>query len=229
MMALIDWSYDLLSDDERWLFRHLSIFAGGFMMDAATVVGANESIGEFEILDLLASLVDKSLVVSEPFGDEHRYRLLESMRQYARQKLVEANERPRAAALHADVYTELAERLEREYEDVPYGEWLTRAEAELETSARRYRGHFRVTAIRFSGSAWLPRCTAVFGVFAAAEAAGGLNGPVSRERRDAGRASAKLKLGEAFLASHSINSARRSRQRDKRWNRLRNLTTSAAS
>ena len=202
MMALIDWSYDLLSDDERWLFRHLSIFAGGFMMDAATVVGANESIGEFEILDLLASLVDKSLVVSEPFGDEHRYRLLESMRQYARQKLVEANERPRAAALHADVYTELAERLEREYEDVPYGEWLTRAEAELENVRAALSWAFSGDGDPLLGQRLAATLYRVFGVFAAAEARRWIETAQSRvSDATPGVLAAKLKLGEAFLAS----------------------------
>ena len=202
MLALIDWSYDLLSEDERWLFRHLSIFAGGFMMDAATAVGANESIGEFEILDLLASLVDKSLVVSEPFGDEHRYRLLESMRQYARRKLVEANERPRAAGLHAEVYTQLAERLESEYEDVPYREWLTRAEAELENVRAALSWSFSGDGDAILGQRLAATLYRVFGVFAAAEARRWIETAQSRVNETTpALVAAKLQLGEAFLAS----------------------------
>jgi predicted ATPase/class 3 adenylate cyclase len=93
MRALIDWSYDLLSDQERALFRRLAVFANGFTLDAATAVGAEAATDELEILDLLAALVDKSLVVVEPDHRElPRYRLLESLREYGRQRLFEHGE-----------------------------------------------------------------------------------------------------------------------------------------
>ncbi len=202
MLALIDWSYDLLSEDERSLFRHVSVFAGGFMLDAATALGVNESIGEFEALDLLASLVDKSLVVSEHFGDENRYRLLESMRQYARQKLVDSGEEPHAAGLHAGVYTGLAEKLEREYDDVPYQDWLARAEAELENVRAALSWAFSPGGDPLLGERLAATLYRVFGVFAAAEARRWIQTAQSRSNATTPPlVSAKLQLGEAFLAS----------------------------
>src|SRR5205807_149127 len=79
----IDWSYRLLSGDERVLLRRLSVFAGGFTLDAAEAVAGCEPLDEPAILDLLQSLVDKSLVIADLWGDEARYRLLETIRQYA--------------------------------------------------------------------------------------------------------------------------------------------------
>ena len=91
MRALIDWSYDHLSKAEQTLFRQLAIFSGGFNLELASAVCAHAGITAVEVLDLLASLIDKSLVLTA-FGDVTRYRLLESTRQYAREKLDEAGE-----------------------------------------------------------------------------------------------------------------------------------------
>ena len=87
MRALIDWSYDLLSDNEKTIFRRVSIFAGGWTIDAASEVCADDTIESWDVLDILSTLVDKSLVASELHGSHQRYRLLESMRQYARERL----------------------------------------------------------------------------------------------------------------------------------------------
>ncbi|MEO9263675.1 MAG: hypothetical protein ABI282_06240, partial [Candidatus Baltobacteraceae bacterium] len=92
LRALIDWSYDLLEERERVLFRRLGIFVGGFTLKGAVTVAADDALLEFEIFDLLALLVEKSLVVAELSGDIARYRLLESTRVYAREKLEEAGE-----------------------------------------------------------------------------------------------------------------------------------------
>ncbi len=85
LRALIDWSYDLLDERERKLFCRLGIFVNGFALEGAVAVAPD--IDEFEVFDLLASLVDKSLVLAEPAGEAVRYRLLESTRVYAREKL----------------------------------------------------------------------------------------------------------------------------------------------
>ncbi len=100
LRALIDWSHDLLDAREQTLFRRLGIFAGDFVLYAATAVGTGDGLDEFECFDVLASLVDKSLVLAEPDGDTFRYRLLESTREYAREKLEAAGERDTTAVRH---------------------------------------------------------------------------------------------------------------------------------
>ena len=88
--ALIDWSYDLLTPQEQMLFSRVGIFAGGFSLDAATAVCSGEDLDEIDILDLLSSLTDKSLVVADTAGEQERYHLLESTRAYALEKLTAA-------------------------------------------------------------------------------------------------------------------------------------------
>jgi predicted ATPase/class 3 adenylate cyclase len=100
LRALIDWSYDLLEERERVLFRRLGIFVNGFQLEAAMTVGAGDDIDELEVVDLLESLVDKSLVLAEAEGDAQRYRLLESTRAYALEKLDAAGEHAVVAARH---------------------------------------------------------------------------------------------------------------------------------
>ena len=111
MRALIDWSYDLLSEAEKRLFRQLSIFAGAFTLDLATMICADEGV-DADVFDLLSSLVDKSLAQVEYADDDNRYRLLESMRQYAHEKLTDAGDYPALADRHARTYVTLAERLD---------------------------------------------------------------------------------------------------------------------
>jgi predicted ATPase/class 3 adenylate cyclase len=132
MRALIDWSYDLLSDDERVLFRKLSIFAGGFTLESASAVCSDEMIDELAVFDLLSSLVDKSLVQAEPAGSGTRYRLLESTRQYAREKLADVGEADTVARAHAGAFAVLAEQLDDTYETTPDRAWFAQAEPELE-------------------------------------------------------------------------------------------------
>ena len=105
LRALIDWSYDLLSEDERWFMRQMSVFAGGWTLEAAEFVVArsidltgSENLSGLDALDLLANLVNKSLVQVDDSGDEIRYGYLETIRQYAREKLVESGEGPEARA-----------------------------------------------------------------------------------------------------------------------------------
>lgn len=98
MRATLDWSYRLLSESERSLFRRLSVFAGGFEFDAAEVVGAGDNVGAGDVLYLLAELVDKSLIAFEP--RLNRYRMLEPVRQFALERLVEAGEATDARDAH---------------------------------------------------------------------------------------------------------------------------------
>src|SRR5918997_3914016 len=92
LRATIDWSHDLLSEEEKVLFRRLSVFVGGFALGAAEAVCVGEDLEENEVLDLLSHLVDKSLVVMQERGGGMRYGLLETVRQYGREKLEESGE-----------------------------------------------------------------------------------------------------------------------------------------
>jgi predicted ATPase/class 3 adenylate cyclase len=130
--ALIDWSYDLLSEEERALFRRLSVFAGGFTLDLAVAACNGPALAELDALDLLPSLIEKSLVQPDIAGENPRYRLLETTRLYAREKLVEHGELEAASRAHARGLTELAERLAVDFGTTADSEWESLAEPELE-------------------------------------------------------------------------------------------------
>ena len=89
----VDWSYDLLTEDERAAVRRLSIFSGGFDLDAAQAVVADDRIEPVDVLDLVGSLVDKSLVIVDDRGHLVRYRMLETIREYGAERIDEADER----------------------------------------------------------------------------------------------------------------------------------------
>ena len=113
--AAIRWSYDLLGAPEQALFRRLSIFVGGWTLEAAEAVGAGDDARAEDVLDLLGRLVGQSLVVAEAPGDGRtRYRLLEPVRQCARQLLEQSGEIEQVAGWHAEYYRRLAERAEPE-------------------------------------------------------------------------------------------------------------------
>lgn len=132
MRALIDWSYDLLSEEERSLFRKLAIFAGSFGLEAAAAVCGDETSDEIVVFDRISSLVDKSLVQADPAASGTRYRLLESTRQYACEKLVECGEHASAVRAHAAAYAVLAERLEDSWDALTFREWFVHVEPEIE-------------------------------------------------------------------------------------------------
>jgi tetratricopeptide (TPR) repeat protein len=108
LRATLNWSHALLTSDERVLFRRLAVFAGTFSLEAVEEVAAGEGVDGRQVADLLGRLVDKSLVVGEEDADGYRYRLLEPVRQYARERLVEAGEAPTLEARHHAFYLELA-------------------------------------------------------------------------------------------------------------------------
>jgi len=116
LRASVDWSHALLTEPERVLFRRLAVFLGGFDLDAAQAVAGGGDVERYQVLDLLSLLVDKSLVVAENSGGRTRYRLLETVRQYALDKLAESGEADAVRARHRDYYTAMAAVL-----DVPAG------------------------------------------------------------------------------------------------------------
>jgi predicted ATPase len=116
LRALIDWSHDLLDERERMLFRRMGIFVNGFSFEGAVAL-TGEDLDEFGVFNVLGSLVDKSLVLAEPQGDMMRYRLLESTRAYALEKLDAKGERDLLAGRHLcylrDYFAALREERER--------------------------------------------------------------------------------------------------------------------
>ena len=109
LRALIDWSYDLLTEKERILFRRLAVFAGGWTLEAAEAVCSGGDVGEVELLGLLADLVDKSLVMVEAEGG--RYRLLETIRQYADERLTQSGEGDATRSRHLAFFLAFAEKV----------------------------------------------------------------------------------------------------------------------
>ena len=131
MRAALDWSYDLLSEEEKALFRRLSVFAGGFTLDAAEKVGAMGELEADDVLELLGRLVEQSLVLAEAPAGEMRYRMLEPVRQYATERLNEnGEEQEQAIQRHKEYYLALADRAEPEIKGWDQVLWLDRLEAE---------------------------------------------------------------------------------------------------
>jgi diguanylate cyclase (GGDEF)-like protein len=130
--ALIGWSYDLLTEAERSLLRQCAIFRGGWTLEAAESTSADERFARWVALDLLSSLVDKSLVVVEVTGTEQRYRLLESTRQFALERLTAADELRETAARHGRYFAEVAQRAGEAYWRSDADEWTAPVRRELE-------------------------------------------------------------------------------------------------
>jgi len=127
LQALIDWSWNLLDEQEQVLLRRLSVFSGGSTLEAAQAVAGDDQLGAFEILDLLEQLINKSLVNVEhlPKGDV-RYSILESIRQYARDRLFEAGEGENLRNRHAEYFVRFSENISRILEGPDIFVWLDR-------------------------------------------------------------------------------------------------------
>jgi predicted ATPase len=132
LVALVGWSYDLLSPQQRLLFDRLSVFAGGWTLEAAEAIGAGGVIANEEVLDLLSQLVDKSLVLMEPTEADGavRFRLLETLRQYGQERLLASGEAAAARGRHLAWYLALAERAEAALHGPDQVAWLNRLDVE---------------------------------------------------------------------------------------------------
>ncbi len=134
LRALIDWGYELLTAAEQVLLQRLSVFAGGWTLEAAEAIcpGAYDGneLEDFDVLDLLAQLVSKSLVVTDEHDGDTRYRLLVTIRQYGREKLDERGDAAQYLAKHCQLYLELAQKAEPELGGAKQAEWLTQLETE---------------------------------------------------------------------------------------------------
>jgi predicted ATPase/class 3 adenylate cyclase/Tfp pilus assembly protein PilF len=177
----IDWSHDLLADDERIVFRRLASFAGGCTLEAAEAVCAGDPVDEYGVLDALSRLVDKSLVVADTDAEEARYRQLETIRQYGRDRLLEAGEGEVTLRRHRDWYLGFAgraapeffrgvesaqwlERLDREHDNLRAAlQWSTDEPGESMAALRLAAGLWRFWEIRghiAEGRSWLERALA---------------------------------------------------------------------
>ena len=130
LRATIDWSYDLLTIEERAVLRRLSVFAGGFTLEGAESACSNAGAGGLDVVDVVARLVDKSLLLYDSAASPPRYTMLETIRRYADEKLREAGEVRTAWERHRDWYLELAETANPQLTGADQKEWMDRLEAE---------------------------------------------------------------------------------------------------
>jgi predicted ATPase/class 3 adenylate cyclase len=130
LRALIDWSYDLLPPNERALFQRLSVFAGGWTLEAVEAVGAGGEVAQPDVMDLLTHLVEKSLVVMEVGGE--RYRMLDTVRQYAKERMSESGDEVANCNRHLSFFLGYAETARPELAGPEQGSWLGRLDLERE-------------------------------------------------------------------------------------------------
>jgi predicted ATPase/DNA-binding winged helix-turn-helix (wHTH) protein len=132
MRAVVDWSYGLLSQNEQRFFRTLGILAGGFSGEAAAAVAMDAATTGADAINRLVDLVAKSLVIADVSGTKPRFRLLDTTRAFALEKLDTSGEREAIARRHAEYYRDLFERAEREVPTRPPGEWLADYAGEID-------------------------------------------------------------------------------------------------
>jgi predicted ATPase/DNA-binding SARP family transcriptional activator len=134
LRATIDWSYELLSEPERVLLRRLSVFTGGFQLAAVEIVAVGGEVESTDILDLLESLINKSLVHEHPETEEEhrRYGMLETIREYGREKLSEAGEEVEVRRRHLDFFAAFAERAQNGIYSTEQASWFKRLDREVD-------------------------------------------------------------------------------------------------
>ncbi len=136
LRATIDWSFDLLTEPERILLRRFSVFSGGWMLHAAEVICADGNsvsqpfLSASSIFDVLARLVDKSLVIKKEYRDHARYFILETIKQYGWEKLIASGEVEKIQQQHAHYFTQEAEEIEPKINSAARSEWMARLDAE---------------------------------------------------------------------------------------------------
>ena len=157
LQALIDWSYNLLTEHERILLRRLSVFVGGWTLEAAESIAADDLLEAVKALDLLGSLADKSLILVEYRGEQARYRMLETIRQYASAKLGQSGEEEALRRRHQGFFRRLAEDTEPKLHGTEQTFWLDELESEhgnlraaLEESLREGSG--AAAGLRLAGA-----------------------------------------------------------------------------
>jgi len=132
LRALVDWSYVLLSAEEQRVLARLSVFVGGFDLAAAEQVCGAEPLTEGDVMDILQSLVEKSLVMLDQSEEAARYSVLETIRDYAHEKLAQGGELAAIAALHCQYYFAMTKTASRGLRSAEQAEWVYRVETELD-------------------------------------------------------------------------------------------------
>jgi predicted ATPase/class 3 adenylate cyclase len=132
LRALVDWSYDMLSDAEKTLLNRLAVFKGGWDMEAAEAVCGTAPLDPMDVLDTLTSLVEKSLVMLDESGDTTRYKMLETIRDYAREKLEGAGDVGATELAHCAHYFGLSKEIRAGMKSAKQGEFARRFEAEID-------------------------------------------------------------------------------------------------
>ncbi|MGW4080258.1 BTAD domain-containing putative transcriptional regulator [Streptomyces asiaticus] len=139
LRAVVDWSWELLTDAERMVLRRLSVFSGGASLEAAERVCAGDGVERDQVLELLTALTEKSLLVAEG-GGAPRYRMIGTIREYAGHRLAEAGESDLARQAHLAHFTELTETAEPRLRRAEQVEWLATLEAEHDNIGAAMRG-----------------------------------------------------------------------------------------
>ncbi len=137
LRALIDWSYDLLTEAERTLFQRLAVFAGGWTLEAAEAVCADDDLPKTDVLELLTCLTDKSLVVMEI--SRERYRMLDTVRHYAQEKMSEAGSEAAVRSRHLTLYLAVAEKSRSEFGGPTHEPAMARLDVERENLLSAHR------------------------------------------------------------------------------------------
>jgi predicted ATPase/DNA-binding XRE family transcriptional regulator len=132
LQATIDWSYDLLSPTEQTLFQRLSVFVNGWTLEAAESIAADENIKSENILDLLSQLINKSLINKEEIISKTRYRMLETIREYALKKLTDSGELRTICFRHLLFFAEIVDEAERNFKGPDQALWYDRLDSELD-------------------------------------------------------------------------------------------------
>ncbi len=157
LKAALDWSYALLGETEKVVFRRLSIFPGSFNLEGVEAICSQDDIAAAAVLPAVTRLLRASLVTVQPWGREVRYRLLETVRRYAREKLQEAREVETVSLRLVDWCVQLAERVETGLAGPQQSEWVARLEAEhdnLRAALEFCRDRNKTAGRRLAGALW---------------------------------------------------------------------------
>lgn len=167
LRGLIEWSYELLEDSEQRVFRRLAVFIGGWNLESAEAVCEDETIESWDVLDLLARLVEKSLIVPDGrrTGESTRFHMLETVRQYAQERLLQSEDTDRVRERHRDYFLSLAEQAAQHLTGNEHLEWLARLTPDHENLRRamdtcvdlQHVGHGMRFAVALADY-WMVRC-----------------------------------------------------------------------